>query len=104
MTGSPEPTVLKVRGALSDNARVARDYERRVGERFPAAVGLRWRLQGRWGRRRQPAMIVNVSLTGAQIRAVVDDAIAIGSLVDIKIRNGRGVVEVRRIDISHDPA
>jgi hypothetical protein len=49
-------------------------------------------------------MIVNISLTGAQIRAVADDAIAIGSLVDIKIRNGRGVVEVRRIDISHDPA
>ena len=95
--------MLKLRRVSSDNAGMAWDYERRVGQRYPAAVGLRWHVHGQWGRRRQHAMIVNISLSGARIRARVDDAIAIGSLVDIKVRNGRGVVEVRRIDISHDP-
>ena len=48
--------------------------------------------------------MVNVSRNSAQIRSCVDATIAIGSLVDINIGGRRGIVEVRRIEISHDPS
>ena len=78
-------------------------YERRGAPRYPKVIGIRWRVQGKWARRAQPASIVNVSRSGARIRARVDNAIAVGSLVEIRIGRGRGVVEVRRIEISHEP-
>ena len=79
-------------------------FERRGSRRYPAAVGLRWRVQGKWARRAQHATIVDLSRSGARIRAPADDAITVGSLVDINIGTGRGVLEVRRIEASREPS
>lgn len=93
----------QVEARATDDAKVAYHYERRGAPRYRKVVGLRWRGHGKWARRAQPATIVDISRSGARIRARVDDAIAIGSLVDISIGKGRGVVEVLRIEVSHEP-
>jgi hypothetical protein len=45
-----------------------------------------------------------VSMRGARIRARPNNTISVGSLVDISVGKGRGVVEVRRIERSHEPS
>ena len=79
-------------------------HDRRNSPRYPVTVGLCWRVQGQWARRPQRATIVDVSLRGARIRARRNDAIRVGSFVDIRIGRGRGLVEVRRIQDSHEPS
>ena len=79
-------------------------HERRISPRYPVTVGLRWRAQGKWVRRPERATIVDLSLRGARIRARTNDAIKVGSFVDIRVGRGRGIVEVRRIEGSHEPS
>ena len=95
---------LKSRDPGTDDPKVADHYERRRAQRYPASVGLRWRVQGKWAHRAQHATIVDLSRGGARIRARVDAAIAVGSLVDINVGGRRGIVEVRWIETSsHEP-
>ena len=88
----------------ADGTTVAVHHDRRNSPRYPVTVGLCWRVQGQWARRAQRATIVALSLRGARIRARRNDAIRVGSFVDIRIGRGRGLVEIRRIDDSHEPS
>ena len=95
--------VAQVERCDADDPTVVDHYERRGAQRYSKVIGLRWRVQGKWARRTQSATIVNISRSGARIRARVDKAITVGSLVEISVGRGRGVVEVRRIEISPEP-
>ena len=48
--------------------------------------------------------MVTVSTRGALIRARTNDSLGVGSFVDISIDRGRGVVEIRHIQPSHEPS
>jgi hypothetical protein len=92
-------------GAASvDEAQVVAHYERRGSERFPVDVAIRWRKATKWRRRAQRATIVDVSMTGALIQAPADDAITIGSLMEITIGKVVGTVEIRRMEASAEPS
>lgn len=96
-------TRLKSGFAGPDNLSVVGEHERRVGQRYPTTISLRWRVQGRRIWRARRATIVDVSVTGARISAPTDEVIVIGKLMDINIRGARGVVEVRRVEVSPNP-
>ena len=86
-------------------------YNRRIGRRVPVTTtaSLSWLLlvpPKRFGRKRKPQQgwVVDLSLTGARIKAPTDPVVADGSLVAIGVGDLHGVVEVRRIDAAIDPA
>jgi hypothetical protein len=55
-------------------------------------------------RRPQRAWVVDLSITGARIKAPVDSAIVQGSHVEIEVQHARGIVRVQHIDVAIDPA
>ena len=86
-------------------------YNRRIGRRVSVdpSAALSWLPSvpaKRFGRRRKPqrGSLVDLSLTGARIKAPADPAIVAGTLVVIAVDDLRGVVKVRRIDAAIDPA
>ena len=82
---------------------------RRIGERFPpddndlselAWVPLGWR---RWLRKPdEMALLVELSITGASVLAAPGRVV--GERVHVKVRSGGGVVEVRNVAKTSNPA
>jgi hypothetical protein len=85
------------------------NYNRRVGTRVRIeGAPMRWRAvvpRKRFGRKRpsETADLVDLSITGASIRAHTDARIGIGDHVVIEANGGVGVVEVRRIQPVRHP-
>ena len=86
-------------------------YDRRLGSRIPVAVDapVSWlplTPAKRFRRPRQPqrAWIIDLSVTGARINAPTDRPIVRGSHVEIEVNHARGIVRVRRIDATANPA
>lgn len=85
-------------------------YDRRLGSRLRVAAGapVRWLPLAptkllRRARHPQRAWVVDLSITGARIKAPVDSTIVRGSHVEIEVKQARGIVRVRRIDVAIDP-
>ena len=84
-------------------------YDRRIGNRvLIESVAVEWLPllpRKRFGRSRVPqrGAIVELSITGAQMRAPADSAIIVGTQVFISVDGLEGIVEVRRIHAALDP-
>ena len=84
-------------------------YERRLGSRARVSgAALSWLpvlppKRFRHPRAPQQATLVDLSITGARIKASVDNAIARGTHVEIQVKDAWGVVKVRRIDAASEP-
>ena len=84
-------------------------FERRIGRRHAVSlVHLTWRprLAPKWFRRStrsQRATVIDLSVTGARIRAPANAEIQRGTMVTIAFGPHRGLVQVRRIERARDP-
>lgn len=84
-------------------------YSRRLGARAPVdGAQLSWRpivARKRFARKQFPenACLVDLSLTGARIRAQVDPRIRIDTQIVVAAGGGSGVVRVRRIERGEYP-
>jgi hypothetical protein len=75
---------------------------RRIGQRYriPPGIVIDWAIEqrrGRWRRKTAQAVIEDLSLSGALIRAAVPPVFGVGRQVVIGCDGGRAVVQVRRV-------
>lgn len=82
-------------------------FEQRIGRRHPVEpTKIRWRVDGKkkrmFGKSSPPqhGVIVDMSISGAGIRARTDDDLAVGASVGIEVGGHVGAVTIRRISDS----